>query len=734
MTIFTSKKNRKKSVYIFAIWGAVAGIAKNAWSNAKQNVQGTVQDALGGIAGAISAGTKYSKLDPSITEANTQEIEQTAAHTAADPLDLDSVYNSMGTLTLSTPMHWRDIYRQARINNGGGAGIASDIMGAGAGSRTFLGGAFKMLATGIGAGIGKAKLKRQAKDMGKELARTSTIANKIATSRAISQAGSADNFADYSRRANYTMADGGHLSLGMPNELGSSIFNIFNTGGTHEENPYGGIPQGIAADGLPNLVEEGEVKIKPGLSAVLDDYIFSNRSKVDKELLKKYPKYKNKTYATVAKNILKEYDSNPNNEIIKNTTKALLEDLYYSQEMGRRKKQLKGENRLLSSGGHLYSNLNDVLSNVEAEEENDKPESWDLGLSNPQTSQNILTIYNPFSQEDIELLSTLGKQTLNIGSPISLGESSFKGQPTKKDWRRIKIETNPAIRRAAEELGLPILDIPEVKDKNGKVIKEAGFKVYDNVPLLASKNEQIDLDRPEINNIPDNLLDYLNPLSTLGAAIAGAFTPNSKSNTPKFDTPIAGARVRSIENKPRPIVTDYQRQATRGIAQLNSIISAIQNSGANPYVKQAMLQNAMSSGISSLGDNYQKAKEQEGKLSLDRDSYLGSAALATAKLAEEGEGRKNAADIKRMEARDARNIYKRKFDLATDAAKAEALSSNLTSLLNNTHAINKEQTAKQMAFLHMLGKDTNYTSEMLPLITRILSLSPEELKLLFNKG
>ena len=54
----------------------------------------------------------------------------------------------------------------------------------------------------------------------------------------------------------------------------------FNTGGTHEQNPYGGIQQGIASDGLPNEVEEGEVK--------WNDYIFSARSIPSESLLRKH--------------------------------------------------------------------------------------------------------------------------------------------------------------------------------------------------------------------------------------------------------------------------------------------------------------------------------------------------------------------------------------------------------------------------------------------------------------
>lgn len=46
-------------------------------------------------------------------------------------------------------------------------------------------------------------------------------------------------------------------------------------GGTHEENPYGGVKMGIASDGQPDLVEEDEV--------IYDDYVYSNRLRVPKQ-------------------------------------------------------------------------------------------------------------------------------------------------------------------------------------------------------------------------------------------------------------------------------------------------------------------------------------------------------------------------------------------------------------------------------------------------------------------
>jgi hypothetical protein len=50
---------------------------------------------------------------------------------------------------------------------------------------------------------------------------------------------------------------------------------VIKEGGTHEENPHQGVQQGIAPDGLPNLVEEGEV--------IYNDFVYSDRLKLTKE-------------------------------------------------------------------------------------------------------------------------------------------------------------------------------------------------------------------------------------------------------------------------------------------------------------------------------------------------------------------------------------------------------------------------------------------------------------------
>lgn len=54
-------------------------------------------------------------------------------------------------------------------------------------------------------------------------------------------------------------------------------FNSFNVGGTHSQNPLGGIPLGIGDNGAVNKVEQGESSYKFGNGL---EYIFSNKVKI----------------------------------------------------------------------------------------------------------------------------------------------------------------------------------------------------------------------------------------------------------------------------------------------------------------------------------------------------------------------------------------------------------------------------------------------------------------------
>jgi hypothetical protein len=54
----------------------------------------------------------------------------------------------------------------------------------------------------------------------------------------------------------------------------------FNEGGTHEQNPLGGIPQGQSQDGQMNTVEQGETK--------MGSFIYSDRISLNPDMIKQF--------------------------------------------------------------------------------------------------------------------------------------------------------------------------------------------------------------------------------------------------------------------------------------------------------------------------------------------------------------------------------------------------------------------------------------------------------------
>ena len=113
-----------------------------------------------------------------------------------------------------------------------------------------------------------------------------------------------------------------------------------NSGGLHSTNPYEGVQMGVDPQGVPNLVEEGEV--------IYDDYVFSNRLRVPKEVRQKY-KLRGVTFADAAKQLQKESEERPNDSIAKNTLNSIMSELTQVQEEIRMKKN----NNKYAKGGKL---------------------------------------------------------------------------------------------------------------------------------------------------------------------------------------------------------------------------------------------------------------------------------------------------------------------------------------------------------------------------------------------
>lgn len=137
-------------------------------------------------------------------------------------------------------------------------------------------------------------------------------------------------------------------AYGGPINTHGGVFNngvtIVGNGGTHEENPLEGVQMGVDEQGIPNLVEEGEV--------IFNDYVFSNRMKAPKNLKKRY-KFKGKTFADVAKSIQKESEERPNDPISKAGLDVNMARLAMSQEEVRNSKMKKNTSNKYAGGGVL---------------------------------------------------------------------------------------------------------------------------------------------------------------------------------------------------------------------------------------------------------------------------------------------------------------------------------------------------------------------------------------------
>ena len=101
---------------------------------------------------------------------------------------------------------------------------------------------------------------------------------------------------------------------------------FINNGGTHENNPYEGVPISMDQEGNPNLVEEGEV--------IWNDYVFSNRLKVPKAVRTKYKLRgpKDMTFAEAIEKLSKESEERPNDPISKRGLDNSLLKLAMEQE------------------------------------------------------------------------------------------------------------------------------------------------------------------------------------------------------------------------------------------------------------------------------------------------------------------------------------------------------------------------------------------------------------------
>lgn len=325
----------------------------------------------------------------------------------------------------------------------------------------------------------------------------------------------------------YGFADGGNIN----NLMGRKYFaegglTSFNTGGSHEESPIGGIPQGIGDNGNVNLVEEGETRYQ--------DYIFSDRLTLDEDIVKELNLPSNligKTFAEASEILAKDIEEHPNDPISKRGFEEMMIRLQAANNM---KKDLEDSNTF-AEGGSLNGepmepsptikevegeseNLGNELKEVTDEQvkriatSNIKEEKLKGGRASKEVRENATELFDP-----LEISVGIKVEMEHTDSIEAAREIALDHLTENKDYYT-----------RLYHIGL--IDEP-ITEEEENFLKEKWTRIED---VEALDEEQGIVDIPEEENVSNELEQPLNqeiPIEPQQFALGGNLDGNySKSN------------------------------------------------------------------------------------------------------------------------------------------------------------------------------------------------------------
>lgn len=332
-------KRLNKPLYIYDEGGKI-----NPFDS--KNIAGNIGGLASSVGTIFNAGLQNSKIaDTSSLEGQIKNAKtyQVGASNNDDLMKEWNMFSPMSNIS------WKDI-------RGGGTGqMIGNTLGAvgsgigagasvGGGLGAAIGGAIGLIGSIGGIFAGNSKAKRKARALNKDI----NEANNRQIIALNDRAANIDFQNDLNMLANYS-AFGGPISVSNHGGDFSNGITFINNGGSHENNPFNGVLMGVSPEGIPNMVEEGEVKF--------NNYIFSNRLIANKDLLDKYklsPFYENHSFAFIAEKLNKESSERPNDPISKKGLNDSMMKLQQAQEeMKNNKKERKENKNIFAKGGPL---------------------------------------------------------------------------------------------------------------------------------------------------------------------------------------------------------------------------------------------------------------------------------------------------------------------------------------------------------------------------------------------
>lgn len=315
---------------------------------------------LGGIlnaAGPMAKSILSDSLDTTYDKIKAQK-EYNNRSVLSGVSDNNSLLDMFGNLQWADDNYTNKDFRKASLFDD----ISGVIMGAGSGATA----SGSWIGAAVGAGLVGGKKLFDVFKAKKEKDKANADASNFnaGLSNMIGQvADNVDTLNDRLLMQNYfnQAAFGG--SLGTHGSDFSNGLVQINAGGTHESNPNEGVPAGIAPDGTPNLVEEGEVIWN-------NDYVFSNRIKIPAKLRNKYKLGGGLSFAEAIKEVTKESEDRKNDPISNATTRKIVEEFIDAQEEIRNERQQRALSELQQA--QAESDFINALSQVSP-----------IGASNP---------------------------------------------------------------------------------------------------------------------------------------------------------------------------------------------------------------------------------------------------------------------------------------------------------------------------------------------------------------
>lgn len=369
----------------------------------------------------------------------------------------------------------------------------------------------------------------------------------------------------------------------------------FNTGGSHSENPLGGILQGFDEQGIPNMVEEGEVKY--------NDYIYSKKEKLDKKYQENNDindKYIDQSFAEIAEELGRESEERPNDPISKRTLEENMMRLAGAQEEKNMDKAIKKYKR----GGKL--NQQDLMYLAQAIEASQEI---------PQDQEGIISDEEALNMQDQRKFAGGGWLDFIEATPVYAGAyqvlSDALGWTNKNNFTSYEPYRN-SLSRARDVSASPI----------------GGYMGYTPIDRSYAANMLRSQSANSLRSI-ENLAG-----SNRGTAMVGALTNNNNYKSSIGDLMI-NAAAQDLEDKLK--VTQYNTGIREKEVQ-NSLEAQKANQSKDLAVAKGWLdygnaiQRIIDANDEARGHNISQLADLVGKYGrslrafLDREAYIKSGA------------------------------------------------------------------------------------------------------------